>query len=135
MIVDVAGVLEDGAPRSPNLPAGNASAISFPRGSTVSVRLRVTTPTGAPVDLGGGSLTLTVKKNALQDRPDLIVAGVVAVALGKGYATFAIAPAGTRRLLPGRYAWDAWFVDGASNRNAVVTASELVLTPSVTTVP
>ena len=106
--------------------------IRLPRGETLTVELSVLTPDGGPQNLTGWATVLQVKRLAVDDPADISVAGTVP---SLGQVRFAITPANTRRLEPGRFVYDVWTTDPAGNRYQLVPVGVLLLLSTVTTPP
>lgn len=129
MKISLTGLLDDGTPRAAGVgdPRG---AVTFPQGSDVQIDVTVLRPSGTPVSLAGGTLSLTVQRKPAERWPRIAKAAVISGATG----TFAITPAETKYLPAGKYVYDVWLTL-AGKRDAVIPASPLVITDTVTPVP
>jgi hypothetical protein len=132
MLIRLTGILEDGSPRRPGVVLDPRSTISFPKGTSATVEVTVTNPSGVPVVFGVDyTVTLTVKKKPYEQPARIEKVGVLA----GNKATFTIDPHDTKMLLPGRYLFDIWLTDPDDNRNAVVSLSSFMLLDSVASIP
>lgn len=121
-ITGVQGLGVSGQTRAPHV------AVEFPIGADVSFDLTVSDPMGAPVDLNGSTLTLTVKKRSWET-PLLRLSG--ALGSQRGTATFRALAADTlRSLRPGRHIYDVWMAKGGV-LEPVVQISPAFCQPSV----
>ena len=135
MRATLTGVVNQDASRPPGtrpLAQAGPQEIRLPRGGTLTVDLSVLTADGGPQDLTGWTTILQVKRFANDDPADIAKTATV---VGLGLARFAVVPADTRRLEPGRYVYDVWTTDPAANRYQVVPVGVLVLLPTVTLPP
>jgi hypothetical protein len=120
MVIDIDGILEDGSPRRDR--AAPRRVLRWPRGSTVTIRLGVTSASGQPVNLTGATLELLVTRRS---SGDAILKRVAASTSGSS-ATFEIDPGDASTLPAGKYAYSVrMMLDG--RRDYLVQASELVI--------
>jgi hypothetical protein len=104
-------------------------AVEFPLGADLSFDLTVLDSTGAPADLAGSVLTLTLKKRSWET-PLLRIVGVLGTQ--RGTATFrAFATDTLRSLRPGRHVYDVWMTSGGGVLEPVVQISPAFCQPSV----
>ena len=134
MLLALAGVLQDGSGPRPGPPENPRRTINVTQGSDVTIRLAVTTPSGQPVALAGGSLILSVKKRPPDSPAAVAKVGTFLPAEGPNVASFALAPADTKNLVPGRYFYDVWLTLGGK-RDPVVPPSPFLLEATISPVP
>lgn len=120
MVIDLTGVLEDGTPRSANVPVNPRRTLSFPLGTTLTINLRVVRPSGAVVT--GGTVAFTVKKKFSDSQSAISKSATLA-----DPTPITVAAADTKLLTPGAFSYDFWHTDGSGNRNAVVPLSPLYI--------
>lgn len=125
MVIDLTGVLENGTPRSTGVPENPRLALSFPIGSSVTLRLRVVLPSGQSAP--AGTVTWTLKKKP--DDANKVFAKTATLAAGA--ASFSVLPADTKRFSAGLYVYDVWH-EAAGVRNAVVPLSPFRLEAAAT---
>lgn len=128
----IIGVLQNGERRAPLVPANPRQALRLIRGETSTVRIAVVTPAGTPVDLSGGTLTLTVKPHSDDTEVSFQVAATLSNAVA-GLASFAVSSTAFQYVSPGRYVYDVWLTAAGGARSALVPLSPLALEPSVPT--
>lgn len=140
MRVYLQGLLQDGSNPSLAIDQNSAKAVAMPLGATVDVVLTVVRPDGSAVNLSGWTLYLTVRKTS--DQTDRLPGFQKTVALGSpapapyNVATFpAIVRNDTRFLVPGRFVFDVWGIDGAGNRNQLVALSPWTILPATPLFP
>lgn len=97
------GVIDDGSPRSMGIPANCRATLRIAQGQATSLRVCVTDPAGAKIDLSAVTLTLAVNSSCL-DR----AFRVTATGSARGDVVFAIPTNLTKDLYPGIYAYDVW---------------------------
>lgn len=135
MILTVYGVFLDGATPTTNAQAVPfAQKLSVPQGCDGQVNLIVLNPAGAAVNIGAGSLVLTVK-NRYTDTgsPQISRAGVIDSGAG-GLAHFSLVEADTvapSTLNVGPCQYDIWWTDGSGVRHQLVPVSDFEILPTV----
>lgn len=97
------GVIDDGSPRSLGIPANTRTTVRIAQGQTTSLRVCVTDPAGAEIDLSAITLTLTVNTTCLDRAFRVATTGNT-----RGDVVFAIPSNLTKDLAPGIYAYDVW---------------------------
>lgn len=130
MIINLVGLLDDGAPLSPGVEGNPRRAVQLTRGSNVTLKVTAFTPQGVAVDFTGGSLVFTVKKNPDDSTAVISKTATIAATL----ATFALLPADFRNMEPGNFAYDIWLTRGGS-RDAIIPLSPLWLEPAAAPIP
>lgn len=130
MVVELQGVLVDGTnPNVAAVPPNTRQMLSFAKGESVTVRLRIVTPADFPI-ASSGTVVLTAKKQPAQI-PAIFTATGTWVSGEQGVALLEITPANTRLMEFGWYCYDVWLLrDGGASRNQVVALSPLVIQPS-----
>ena len=127
--VNIIGVLENGAQRSPNVPEDVRTKLTIPMQQSVLLCVRVLTADGKPVDLRGNHVVLTVKRSTLDSsRVYHCRERTLSAPSDKNYCELLIAV--DRRWPPGKYVWDLW-LHTADGRDILVPASPFWLEPSV----
>ena len=134
-VTRLVGVVRNGTGTSPRLPANTRQELRMSCGATQTIDLQVLQSTGEPFDLTSYTVTLTVKKNTMQDYvpPGLKKTGVV-VHLVPSTAVFSIAPNDTKFMATGRYVYDIWISETGNpgQRACVVQLSPFILEPAAT---
>lgn len=126
VLIELLGILEDGNPHAVGLTADTRTAISFPLGTNLTLRVRVVRPVGDTVKTG--VLSFSLKKDP-SDNPALVKANL----LISGETTdVVITPHDTENLDPGYYVYDVWHTALGGERNPVIPLSPAQLSPSVT---
>lgn len=119
------------------------NSIELIRGSTRVFALLLTEDSGAPVNLTGARILLTVKGSPSDSSVKLVKDSArggsppgaeVVDALG-GEARVTFFPADTHDWDPGAYVFDLWVVLASGARHPVVPQSELQVLPSITRIP
>lgn len=132
------GVVDDGSPLAPHVPARTGKTVLAPRGGTLVVRVQVVTNSGVPVDLKaftGLTAPLTVRDSSDPQRARVSKAWAATILAGRtDTLAYELAPADTRLWSTGRYFFDIW-LRGTLGSTAVayqiVEPSVLVLVPSL----
>jgi len=131
VVIDLIGLLEDGAAQRAGAPTNARTTIRITKGEDFTIRLTVFDPARHLVTLSGGSLVMTAKTSSLDSQAAFsLVAEFAGVC-----ATFTGTPATTKRLDPRRYVFDIWYTDVGHKRWPVVPLSTLLLEPTSTPVP
>jgi len=131
MNIDLIGVLQDGSPLAPGVPANACKSISLVAGANTTIRLRVLTPAGVPVDLTTGltSLVMAIRQRLLGAVATVNKAATLMPADGRERADFVFGATDLRRLAAGRYVYDVWMQKSLAN-DLIVPPSELVIVPA-----
>lgn len=128
MVIDLIGVLEDGAkPAAEWVPVDPRHALEVTAGELLTVHLRLVTRAGVAVVLAGGeALALTARESTQRpSRRYFGVAGVAAPARGRGWYTFTV-PGLSSRFLGGLAGvWDVWLTRTGGEKYAVVPTSAI----------
>jgi hypothetical protein len=132
--VGLTGVVEMAGARDTGVPVNPRTTLRYTRGSTLDVALRVVGSDGAPIDLTGATLELTVKRTPSSDERILVLAGTVVFAPLSGCAVFSIPATAFSYTDPGRYVYDIWLARGTL-RDAVMPVSPFVLESSLRSLP
>jgi hypothetical protein len=130
MRFDLVGIIENNLPRSPGVPVSSAQTLAFPRGASVDVGIRVILPTGAPVDMTGGTLELNVKRTANEIPPRMLKRATITGA----QAVVSFGPRDTEWMEAGSYLYDVWWTPPTPStaREPVILLSRLILLDSAT---
>jgi hypothetical protein len=130
MRFNLTGIIENNLPRSPGIPASSAQTLEFPRGASVDIGIRVILPTGAPVDLTGGTLELNVKRVVNEIPPRMLKRALIA---GQT-ATISFSPQDTEWMQAGAYLYDVWWSPPSPStaREPVIMLSRFLLQDSAT---
>jgi hypothetical protein len=130
-IISLTGVLDDGGRRFPGVPVDPRAPLEIVIGSRAQVQLKVLLPSGAPADITGKTVTLSVKKNPDDAVPYLAVVGTAALARGRACLNFDIAADDWDLFTPGKFLYDLWLTDSASPPDAqtVIAAAPLTVLP------
>ncbi len=125
MKVFLTGVLEDGTPRRPGVPANPRTNLDVPQGVDLEIVVMVITPQSIAVNLGVSDvLTLTVKKRPEDNQK------VQKVATKSGnIGTFTLVPNDTKALPLGLYSFDV-LLEKDSKKDVVVPLSPFNLQAS-----
>lgn len=128
MVIDVIGIIEDGSPRGPNVPASARQSISIVQGADVVLRLKLVKSDGAPYAPSTGEYLWSFRKknNGIRMRRS----GVPTPNIADGSVTFVLTGAETAALKAGIYIYDVWLTDGGVT-DAVIPLSELVVENSL----
>lgn len=141
MKLNLVGVLVDGPGRASGVPENPRKALTWPVGSSVSIRVDVvSSQSGIPVDLSGSTVRFEARLRPLPySLPKLLdVVGVALSPVVKGSVSIEVTPAMQKLIAQrniGRCFYDVWLVDSSGKRDAVVPTSPLFFEPSVTGVP
>lgn len=128
-VVYLTGVLDDGTPLSPDVPANPRVELALTKGSSNQVVLRVVNPSGVPMP-PVGTLTLSVAQKP-GDLPLLVqLTGTWTPMLGPGTAVFGWSKTMMTDVAWGRYLYDIRLSNG-EDVNFVVPASPFRLMPAV----
>jgi hypothetical protein len=123
VILEIAGVWDDGTPRADDAPLGTAFTLRFARNATVTVRCQVVDLAGIDVDLTGFTGTLSIKRGILLEDVVKKIVGTIDTTV-TGRIDFVI-PA--LDVDPGRCAYDVWLTSGGGEKQQVVALSPLLL--------
>jgi hypothetical protein len=132
MKISLVGVLEDGTPKRAGVPNNPRNTVTIQQGANVTLEVKVQTPGGTFIDFNDPTTSLlwTIKKKPADQPPP-----IQKTASKSGtVATFALLPADTKNMTPGRYVYDVWLTY-ASARDAVIPLSTLVLEAAATSAP
>jgi len=133
MQILLTGIVEDSTPRKIGVPPNARATVSLPKGSDLTLTVKVITPSGNAVDLGGAGtgLSLTVRKKPYRyDYPRI----VKLASLSGNVGTFLIEPGDTHDFCPGMYVYDVWLTKDGS-RDAVIPTSSFQVLESVAATP
>jgi hypothetical protein len=127
-VLSLQGVLLNGtAPAAGVQPLAPAQqTIHWPSGEDGTVKLAVVDPTGAVVNVAGGSFKLGLRHRFSDTAPVLSRAGTITDA-PNGKVSFALAAADTSALDVDTYRYDVWYTDSGGKRWQVVPASDFVI--------
>lgn len=128
-VVYLTGVIEDGTALAPDVPANPRSELSFTKGSSNQVVVRVVNSGGVPVP-PVGSLTLTVAQKPGDFPPLAQLTGTWTPMLGPGTAVFGWAKTTMQDSAWGRYLYDIRLANGV-DVNFIIPASPFRLMPAV----
>lgn len=144
MYLRLTGVLQNGAPLAPSVPANPAARLGpIPVGASVSVEVTAVNSDGTPVNLtkSGVSLVLTVKQSPQQGRSiqpgftkTVTLPANAAANPRINVVVFTIVPADTKELNPGVWTYDVWLVNTSTSpttREPLIPLSPFILTPAV----
>jgi hypothetical protein len=134
VLVDLLGIVVDGAPRDPNLPLSSATVMRLQRLDSILIRMRVLLSSGEPLDTATiASMKLTVSQSSQDGSPLLVKVGSILPPpiTGQGLWVFMIDPNDFRPYPSGRYVFDVRAVDKDGQTFHVVDMSTLLLIASV----
>jgi len=137
MKVDLTGIVEDGTPRGPGVPADPRTTISTPQGSTVSLHVQVLRSCGAPVNLDGEGIGLVLSIGSRSwpyQVPPYVEKVATIMDAAHGRAEFNLGPGCLWLMHPGQYAYDIWLTYGGA-RYDIIPASAWMVLASVARVP
>lgn len=128
MLADWRCVFDDGErPYAPGIPEDQRRPLRFYTGDTVTIRIELVTPAGAPVVLGEGEyLAWMAKTLAAPVSRKILAKQSTAGAPGSGRYLITLTTAETRVLPVGRACHDLFAIRGAA-RYVLVPMSELVI--------
>jgi hypothetical protein len=137
VIIQLLGIVENGAVASSLLPANNRTPISMPKGTDLFVNMDLYKRSGQRASLITGSpvLLLTVRKKFTDLKFVIRKQGTITNA-PMGQVQFVIAHADTKdpSFEPGLYSYDIWLTQ-AGFRDAVMPISAFYLTPADAGIP
>ncbi|MFA6168530.1 MAG: hypothetical protein WC700_18035 [Gemmatimonadaceae bacterium] len=132
VIANVTVVLDDGTPRAASVPQNDLHEVTVPLGAAFTLRLRVVSPAGVPVDCTGATAVWTAKRRP-QDPTVLWAKSATGTRAG---FDLVLAAADTRRVDWGRACHDVWHTAATGGaRTPLISASSLVLVASVAPIP
>lgn len=95
--------------------AAQDTTLRVPRGTSFTLELNVVGENGAAFSLTGATVVLSVRLTTLQmSAPPGFDRTATLDASTRGRCTFAVTPADTVRMPPGRYVYDVWYTNGAT---------------------
>lgn len=117
-----------------------ANAIQIIRGASRTVELAVTDDTGAPVDLTGAKVYLSVKSSPTDARPLIQKVSTDSTQVEittprEGKAKIYFVPADTQNLDPHEYTFDVWAVLASGKRYPIIEPSIFAVQPGVSFIP
>jgi hypothetical protein len=146
MLINLVGVIEDGAAgaaRSTDAPADPRVTVRIPRGTDVTLAVKILLASGPPLDAfaANQTLTLTVRKRPGDPVVALTATGTASsdenAGGGPGVFLITITAAATRNMF-GRHFYDLWLSRGIApnaKRDAVIPLSPFVVEDSLMVVP
>ena len=131
MLIELTGIVQDGAPYAPGVPTNNRKTLAFPRSASVTVRLTVVNPSGVPFDVSHWTGVLTAKRAPEDALAFLSKGGDPVPLLGTNVIEFNILPGETASpAFARRSVYDIWLVQGDDSIQ-VMPASPFILEPTV----
>ena len=130
MQTDMICVVEDGGTRGRDVPVVVGKSIRVPKGESLTIRLDVIYASGAPVDLAGKVLTMTVRQ---VPGGDALFQKTATFPGDRGKAQIAVTAATTQSKDAGTYLYDIWLDFGSGRKERIVPLRPLVLLPSLLT--
>lgn len=131
MVIDLIGVLEDGtSPRAPWVPRDTRRALRVSAGESVTVRLRVVRPTGAPVELGvDDDIVLSARSRTARPSRAFVTRVAVAAEGGPDRYEVSIPAADTQYLGGERGVFDVWLSRASGERFQIVDVGTFDIDP------
>ncbi len=127
-IIDLLGVVENGAPRAVDIPPNVSQPIELTKFQDVTIRLTVKTASGVLVDLTNKTIVFTMRANSRDTQNIIRKTGVTNVRAGRGRSDITIVTTDTKFRAPMRYLYDVWMTDTqTSERTQIIPLSTSVL--------
>jgi hypothetical protein len=132
-VIELLGIVETGADRSPSLPANPQRTILLQQFEELLIRIRVVDPALVPIVLDPIFLEsiLAVKKQPADSFAPIARLGVLAPLEGPNVIEYSILQNDTKFMLPGRFVYDAWLRRIGGDNDPIIRLAAFELEPTV----